>query len=209
MQLFGGLEGRLEKLEAENAHLLNLTNILFKRLSDLEKVMDGQVVTAAVPVASAKPPVKAAAAKPVDDESSDDDNDVLTFDDDSKPKDNSLAKKQAQQANQNKPKEEKKPKNVVIQKSNLILDVKPYSNETDVEEMEKLVRKITMKGLTWGDSKFIDVAYGVKKLRISTVLIDDEVCTEDIENAIMDIPDPEDPKEGIVQSVDTHSLTKV
>jgi translation elongation factor EF-1beta len=208
MQLFGGLEGRLEKLEAENAHLLNLTNILFKRLSDLEKAMDGtpSVPTSSVkqaPVAASKPSPKV--AKPQDDES-DDDDDELTFDVDDKPKDNKAKK----QTNQNKPQEQKKPKKpAVIAKSNLVLDVKPFSSETCVKDMENRVREISMQGLTWGDSKYIDVAYGIKKLRISTVIVDDEVRTDDIEEAIMNIPDPSDPDDGLVQSVDTFSFTKI
>merc|ERR1719300_239220 len=62
--LFGGLEGRVEKLEAENAHLFNVTNLLAKRLAELEKLLDGQIVTAAVPVSDSKPAAKPA-AKPV------------------------------------------------------------------------------------------------------------------------------------------------
>lgn len=42
----------------------------------------------------------------------------------------------------------------VIAKSNIILDVKPWDDETDMKEMETEVRKIETKGLLWGACKF-------------------------------------------------------
>lgn len=43
---------------------------------------------------------------------------------------------------------------VLIAKSNIILDVKPWDDETDMEEMENAVRKIETDGLLWGACKF-------------------------------------------------------
>lgn len=40
-----------------------------------------------------------------------------------------------------------------IAKSNIILDVKPWDDETDLVEMERLVRTIQMEGLLWGACK--------------------------------------------------------
>merc|ERR1711879_47911 len=100
--------------------------------------------------------------------------------------------------------DEKKHKKKVeeIQRSNIIFDVKPLGDDTDLNEMEKVVRAITLDGLTWGPSKFVDIAYGVKKLQISCVVVDDKVFTEDIEEGIM-------AHEELVQSVDIASFTKV
>ncbi len=42
----------------------------------------------------------------------------------------------------------------LIAKSNIILDVKPWDDETDMKELEGEVRKITMDGLLWGACKF-------------------------------------------------------
>merc|ERR1711939_649560 len=97
---------------------------------------------------------------------------------------------------------EKKHKKKVeeIQRSNIIFDVKPLGDDTDLNEMEKVVRAITLDGLTWGPSKFVDIAYGVKKLQISCVVVDDKVFTEDIEEGIM-------AHEELVQSVDIASFT--
>merc|ERR1711973_761298 len=44
-------------------------------------------------------------------------------------------------------KKSKKP--VLIAKSSILLDVKPWDDETDMAEMEKLVRKIECEGLLW------------------------------------------------------------
>lgn len=42
----------------------------------------------------------------------------------------------------------------LIAKSNIILDVKPWDDETDMKEMENAVRKIETDGLVWGACKF-------------------------------------------------------
>jgi hypothetical protein len=42
---------------------------------------------------------------------------------------------------------------VLIAKSCVKLDVKPWDDETDLAEMEKAVRSIEMEGLLWGQCK--------------------------------------------------------
>lgn len=78
----------------------------------------------------------------------------------------------------------------LIAKSNIILDVKPWDDETDLKLMEASVRKIQLDGLLWGASKLVPLAYGIKKLQISSVVEDDKVSidwlTEQIE-AIEDL----------------------
>ena len=70
-------------------------------------------------------------------------------------------------------KEEKKGK--VIAKSNIIFDVKPWDDETDLKALEDSVRSITMNGLLWGTGKLVAVGYGIKKLQITCVIEDDKV----------------------------------
>ena len=79
-------------------------------------------------------------------------------------------------------KKAKKP--VLVAKSNIILDVKPWDDETDMAELEKNVRSIEMDGLLWGASKLVAVGYGIKKLQISCVVEDDKVSTDDLEDKI-------------------------
>merc|ERR1712137_1444599 len=61
-------------------------------------------------------------------------------------------------------------KKTVIAKSSLLLDVKPWDDETDMKVMEENVRKIEKDGLLWGASKLVPVGYGIKKLQISAVI---------------------------------------
>lgn len=41
----------------------------------------------------------------------------------------------------------------LIAKSSIVLDVKPWDDETDMEAMEKLVRTVETDGLIWGKGK--------------------------------------------------------
>ena len=41
----------------------------------------------------------------------------------------------------------------VIAKSSILLDVKPWDDETDMGEMERLVRTVETDGLKWGACK--------------------------------------------------------
>ncbi len=51
----------------------------------------------------------------------------------------------------------------MIAKSNIILDVKPWDDETDMSVLEAEVRKITMDGLLWGACKLRLLVYEVMK----------------------------------------------
>merc|ERR1712037_1025940 len=76
-------------------------------------------------------------------------------------------------------KEEKKGK--VIAKSNIIFDVKPWDDETDMAALEANVRTIEMEGLLWGTGKLVAIGYGIKKLQITCVIVDDLVSTDLLE----------------------------
>merc|ERR1712157_685613 len=97
-------------------------------------------------------------------------------------------------------KEEKKGK--VMAKSNIILDIKPWDDETPLEKMEESVRSITMDGLLWGTAKFIAVGYGIKKLQITCVIEDDKISMDDLEEQI-------DGFEDYVQSMDIVAFNKI
>lgn len=47
---------------------------------------------------------------------------------------------------------------VIIAKSNIVLDVKPWDDETDMAEVEKAVRSVECDGLLWGACKFFCLA---------------------------------------------------
>ncbi|CAM1325714.1 EEF1B2 (predicted), partial [Pycnogonum litorale] len=90
----------------------------------------------------------------------------------------------------------------VIAKSSIIIDVKPWDDETDLGEMEKKVRTIQKDGLLWGVSKTVPVGYGINKLQIVCVIVDDKISvdwlTEEIEQF-----------EDFVQSVDIAAFNKI
>ena len=48
-----------------------------------------------------------------------------------------------------------------LTKSMIVLDVKPWDDETDLAAMEAEVRSIVKEGLLWGASKLVPIGYGV------------------------------------------------
>jgi elongation factor 1-beta len=84
----------------------------------------------------------------------------------------------------------------------VILDIKPWDDETDMKAMEQEVRAIEMAGLVWGASKLVAVGYGIKKLQISTVIEDDKVGVDDLSESILALED-------YVQSVDVAAFNKL
>ena len=64
--------------------------------------------------------------------------------------------------------------------------MKPWSDETDMVEMERLVRTIEMDGLVWGASKLVPLAYGIRALNIICVVEDDKVSTEELGEKIQE-----------------------
>mmetsp|Transcript_51330 Transcript_51330/g.159112 ORF Transcript_51330/g.159112 Transcript_51330/m.159112 type:complete len:204 (-) Transcript_51330:36-647(-) len=99
-------------------------------------------------------------------------------------------------------KAKKAAKPTLIAKSNIILDVKPWGDDTDLVEMERLVRTIERDGLLWGVAKFKEIGYGIKKLVIAAVVEDDKVGTDFLEEEITKFED-------YVQSVDVAAFQKV
>ncbi|KAL3311860.1 hypothetical protein Ciccas_009555 [Cichlidogyrus casuarinus] len=97
-------------------------------------------------------------------------------------------------------KKSKKP--VLIAKSSIILDVKPWDDEVDMKALEVKVREIKTDGLLWGSSKLVDIAFGIKKLQITCVVEDDKVGTDFLEESITAFEDQ-------VQSVDIASFQKI
>ena len=61
-------------------------------------------------------------------------------------------------AEYNKKKAEKESKKgKVIAKSNIIIDIKPWDDETDMKDLEGAIRSITMDGLLWGTGKLVEI----------------------------------------------------
>lgn len=97
-------------------------------------------------------------------------------------------------------KKSKKP--ALVAKSSILLDVKPWDDETDMGKLEERVRSVSMDGLLWGQSKLVPVGYGIKKLQIGCVVEDEKVGTDMLEEAITAF-------EEYVQSVDVAAFNKI
>ncbi|KAM4565654.1 phenylalanine--tRNA ligase beta subunit [Odontesthes bonariensis] len=97
-------------------------------------------------------------------------------------------------------KKSKKP--ALVAKSSILLDVKPWDDETDMAKLEECVRSVGMDGLLWGQSKLVPVGYGIKKLQIGCVVEDDKVGTDQLEEALTAF-------EEYVQSVDVAAFNKI
>lgn len=110
--------------------------------------------------------------------------------------------KLANEKRANEMKEEAKKKGPVL-RSAVVLDVKPEGSETDLDELEKKVREIAIEGLEWKASERVNVGYGIKKLRIMCYIVDALVSPDS------DIIPIIEEWEDLVQSVDTHSFTKI
>uniref|UniRef100_A0A803MP78 Translation elongation factor EF1B beta/delta subunit guanine nucleotide exchange domain-containing protein n=1 Tax=Chenopodium quinoa TaxID=63459 RepID=A0A803MP78_CHEQI len=65
-------------------------------------------------------------------------------------------------------------------KSSVLLDVKPWDDETDMVKLEEAVRSVHQEGLLWGASKLVPVGYGIKKMTIMMTIVDDLVSVDDL-----------------------------
>merc|ERR1712002_265589 len=98
--------------------------------------------------------------------------------------------------------EKKSKKAGPIAKSSVLLDCKPWDDETDMKAMENEIRKIEMDGLTWGAAKLQPVGYGINKLSILCTVEDEKVSIDDLSEQITEIED-------YVQSVDIAAFNKI
>ncbi|KAJ3007054.1 UNVERIFIED_CONTAM: Translation elongation factor 1 beta [Siphonaria sp. JEL0065] len=98
--------------------------------------------------------------------------------------------------------EKKAAKPKPVAKSMVILDVKPWDDETDMMALETSVRGIEMPGLVWGTSKLVAIGYGIRKLQITAVVEDDKVGVDDLSEQI-------EAFEDYCQSVDVASFNKL
>jgi len=60
----------------------------------------------------------------------------------------------------------------------LLLDVKPWDDETDMKELEANVCAIE---IVWGASKLVAVGFGIKKLQINLVIGDEKVSLDELQ----------------------------
>jgi elongation factor 1-delta len=186
-----------EEMRVENALLTRKIELLETQVKELTQrvtLLEKGSGDAKPSLAASKP--AAPPAKKVEEE----DDDVDLFGSDDEEDNEAAAKLKEQRLAEYAAKKSKKP--ALIAKSNVILDVKPWDDETDMKKLEEKVRSIVMDGLLWGSSKLVPLAYGIQKLQISTVVEDDKVSIEELTEKIEEFED-------FVQSVDIAAFNKI
>lgn len=193
---------RLSTVEKENDKLRSvidgLNNLVIDLHARVKALESGSAAPASKPAPAQKAaPAPAPAAAAADDE---DDDDVDLFGSEDEDEDKAAAELREKRLAEYAAKKSKKP--ALIAKSNVILDIKPWDDETDMKQMELEVRKITMDGLLLGASKLVPLAYGIHKLQLSCVIEDDKVSVDELQEKIEQIED-------FVQSVDIAAFNKI
>jgi len=188
----GASQSRIDNLEKENRELKKVTADLKamvlkleSRVGALEKGGKGDASSA-----------KAAPAPAADD----DDEDIDLFGSEDEEEQAAQAERKKKLLADYAAKKAKKP--VLIAKSSVVFDVKPWDDETDMEELTRMVRTIVKDGLHWGASQLKEVAYGLKKLVIMCTVEDDKIGVEDLREEIEGFED-------LVQSVDIAAFNKI
>jgi elongation factor 1-beta len=162
------------------------------------KAPEANAAAASKPAAAAPAPKKAAAPAPKKAAAAAADDEMDLFGEETEEE---LAAKEKKKAD-DKAKAEKKKKDAPIAKSSILMDIKPWEAETDLEALAAKLKAIERDGLVWGAHKLVPVAYGVKKLQILIIIEDDKVSGDDIEEMISQFEDD-------VQSQDIVAWNKI
>jgi len=187
---------KVTSLEIENKGLKKVTddlkNLVIKletRVSQLEKGTPGSAPTAAKPA-----PAKV--------EEEEDDDDVDLFGSESEDEETKAEKERvtAERLKAYHAKKAKKP--ALIAKTSVLLDIKPWDDETDMNAMLECAKSIKKEGLVWGASKLVPVGYGINKLQLMCVVEDEKVSIDELQEQIQEFED-------YVQSVDIAAMSKI
>merc|ERR1711973_710479 len=185
------LASKLSALEIENKTLKKVTEDLKTVISKLES---------RVAALEGGKPAAAPAAAPAVAAADDDDDDVDLFGPDEEEDDAEKARVTAERLKAYADKKSKKP--ALIAKTSVLFDVKPWDDETDMNEMLKACKSIEMDGLVWGANKLVPVGYGISKLQLMCVVEDEKVSIEELQEKMADFED-------FVQSVDVAAMNKI
>jgi len=182
---------KINDLEIENKNLKKVTEDLLARVAALEISAGAPKKAAAAPAPSKKEEKKV----------EDDDEEVDLFGSDSDSEDDAeKARVRDERLAAYHAKKAKKP--ALIAKTSVVLDIKPWDDETDMDAMLKNVKTIVKEGLLWGASKLVPVGYGINKLRVMCVVEDEKVSIDELCEQIAEFED-------FVQSVDIDSMSKI
>ncbi|XP_042353525.1 uncharacterized protein LOC121951314 isoform X2 [Plectropomus leopardus] len=147
------LVSRMKSMELENQALHKVVADMRAALQKLESRVAVLEKNPATVSSTKAAPVQAAPVKQVDNADDDEDDDIDLFGSDEE--DEEAARIKQERLDAYAAKKSKKP--ALIAKSSILLDVKPWDDETDMEQLEKCVRSVQMDGLLWGASKLVPV----------------------------------------------------
>jgi len=188
---------KLNALEVENKQLKKVTDDLKALVLSLEARV-GQLEGTKASTSSKPAPAKAAPAKAAPADDDDDDIDLFGSDDE----EDDAEKKRITEERLKAYHEKKAKKPQVIAKTSVLLDIKPWDDETDHDEMLKCVKSIEMDGLIWGASKLVPIGYGIKKLQVMCTVEDEKVSVDELQEKIQEFEDH-------VQSCDVAAMNKI
>merc|ERR1719499_2594169 len=186
------LQTKITGLEKENKNLKKVTDDLRALVIKLE----GRVASLEKGGSAGGAPKAAPAPAAADD----DDDDVDLFG--SSDEEESEEKKRITEERLKAYHEKKSKKPQVIAKTSVLLDVKPWDDETDMDKMLESVKSIEMDGLLWGAHKLIPIGYGIKKLQVMCTVEDEKVSVEELTEKIEEFED-------FVQSCDVNAMNKI
>merc|ERR1719187_398904 len=182
------LQTKLSTLEKENKTLKKVTD----DLKNLVLKLEGRVAQLEKGSGTAAPAPAAAPAK--------DDDDVDLFASDDEEEDAEAARIREERLKAYHEKKSKKP--ALIAKTSVLLDVKPWDDETDLEKMLQAAKSIEKDGLVWGAHKFVPVGYGIKKIQLMCVVEDEKVSIDELCEQVAEFED-------YVQNCDVASMSKI
>lgn len=165
----------------------------YNTFTDAEQALHAK----STPASGACPAKAAPKAAPAKKGGDDDDDDIDLF---GSEDDEEAEKAKAERAKQLEA-QKKGGKPGVVAKSSVVIDVKVWDDETDLKEVERLVREIKMEGLLWGASKTVPLAFGVSKLQMGCVVEDEKVSVDTLTEMIEELE--------LVQSTDIAAFQKV
>ena len=99
--------------------------------------------------------------------------------------------------------EKKKAANKKVEKSLMVIHVKPMDDSTDLQALFKKIQATPVKGCKWSETCNIEpLAFGISYIQLSCVIEDDVCCEDDVIEAIEQFEDE-------VQSTEVASFNKV
>ncbi|XP_043724644.1 elongation factor 1-delta-like isoform X2 [Telopea speciosissima] len=167
------------------------------RLSGVSGEGQGVTIEGCAPEEAITTPPVAETKAPADEDDDDDDDDVDLFGEETEEEKKAAEERAAAVKASGKKKESGK--------SSVLLDIKPWDDETDMKKLEETVRSIQMEGLHWGASKLVPVGYGIKKLQIMMTIVDDLVSVDTLIEESLTV----EPANEYIQSCDIVAFNKI